>query len=478
MTIAQGHEAITSLEPFAEIPDWLAAGMHGDRVARALEAAIPDVAEGRSRIVQCRPERLRAKGDEWIARYRVTITDAQGDTSDVILVGRLWAPGQGIPAMAGDGERRFGDPSWTAWLPSVRLQLGVETSDGSLPALPTLVEPDKAARLLEPILRAAGYQDATIETCAPEVVRYKPGSRCTVVVRLTYAANGSSPTPPSPVVLKTHQGDKGQVAWSAMTELWGRQGAWADTVTLAEPLAYFADERILAQGPIPEERTLKDLAREAIATRRPELMAELRDKLAMTGKALASLHGSGAVYGRTATYEEELAEVREVIERLATTIPSLDKAAEPLLRQLAAEAARVPADPIVPAHHDFRPAQVLLHDGRIGFIDFDGASMAEPALDLGRFRAKLRDIAISTVTPQDGSFDAAAAAPTLRLADELCEEFLAAYLAHRPVSRTRVLLWETCDLMTAMLHAWTKVRLARLEPRLTVLLHQLRETTP
>jgi hypothetical protein len=34
-----------------------------------------------------------------------------------------------------------------------------------------------------------------------------------------------------------------------------------------------------------------------------------------------------------------------------------------------------------------------------------------------------------------------------------------------------VRLWETCDLLTTMLHAWTKVRLARLEPRLAILRH-------
>ena len=43
------------------------------------------------------------------------------------------------------------------------------------------------------------------------------------------------------------------------------------------------------------------------------------------------------------------------------------------------------------------------------------------------------------------------------------------------VSTERVLLWETCDLITAMLHAWTKVRLARIHPRLTVLTHHLQK---
>jgi hypothetical protein len=44
------------------------------------------------------------------------------------------------------------------------------------------------------------------------------------------------------------------------------------------------------------------------------------------------------------------------------------------------------------------------------------------------------------------------------------------------VSRERVLLWETCDLLTGLLHAWTKVRLARVQPRLALLQRELRAT--
>jgi hypothetical protein len=41
------------------------------------------------------------------------------------------------------------------------------------------------------------------------------------------------------------------------------------------------------------------------------------------------------------------------------------------------------------------------------------------------------------------------------------------------VSRPRVLLWETLDLLTAVLHAWTKVRSARVAPRLALLEHHV-----
>ena len=108
---------------------------------------------------------------------------------------------------------------------------------------------------------------------------------------------------------------------------------------------------------------------------------------------------------------------------------------------------------------------MLLHAGTVGFIDFDGASMAEPALDLGRFRAKLRDIGISVLSASGEPLAGSALTQNLTLMDGLCEHFLDAYTDKATVSRERVLLWETCDLLTAMLHAWTKVRLARITPR-------------
>jgi Ser/Thr protein kinase RdoA (MazF antagonist) len=152
-------------------------------------------------------------------------------------------------------------------------------------------------------------------------------------------------------------------------------------------------------------------------------------------------------------------------------VPHIGTAADPLLSRLEALHSSVRADPLVSAHHDFRPAQVLLHEGGIGFIDFDGACRAEPALDLGRFRAKLRDIGIGAFCASGQALTGAPLERHLRLMDELCDDFLAAYRRHAPVTAERVSLWESTDLLTALLHAWTKVRTARVEPRLALLLH-------
>jgi hypothetical protein len=298
------------------------------------------------------------------------------------------------------------------------------------------------------------------------------------VYRVRYAPAPGGRTPPDPVVAKTHQGDKGLMAHDAMTALWRTDLARGDVVTLAEPLGFLPDERVLLQGPVPEDRTLKDLARDAFADGSPARFHELRRQLGATARALAALHTSGARYLRQASWTDELAEVREVLGRLSGSVPGLDEAAEPMLAALERLDATAPADPVVSAHHDFRPAQVLLHAGRVGFIDFDGAAMAEPALDLGRFRAKLRDIGISALSASGQPLAGDPLHDLLLLLDELCEHVLAAYERYAPVTRERVLLWETTDLMTGLLHTWTKVRLLRVAPRLAVLVHQLRTQPP
>ncbi|HEY6932503.1 MAG TPA: phosphotransferase [Marmoricola sp.] len=463
------ERVIDRLATFKSLPEWLAAPMRPERVAQSLVQHVPELADGRVRLLDCAADRLRAKGTEWLVRYSIRVADASmGAVRDVVLVGNLWSPlAEAAPATA-DG-RPFGRPGWACWLPDLRLALRAQAMDEALPALPRLTEPAAVAELLEPLVRATGHPDASITACEPVVVRYKPGSRCTVVVQVSYAPGRS--TPPSPIVVKTHQGDKGEVAWAAMNALWERPGTWRRVVQLAEPIAYVPKDRILVQGPVPGASTLKVLVREAVASGDPTRLSLLRDRLVQTARGLAAIHRSGASYGLPATFEDELAEVQEVVDRLSFSVPALADAAEPMLQWLAERSGTVPPDPIVAAHHDFRPAQVLLHEDGVGFIDFDGACMAEPALDVGRFRANLRDIGISTVDVTRGGPRVEA---TLSLLDDLCEHFLQAYLAYAEVSPTRVLLWECRDLFMTVLHAWTKVRLARVEPRLVNLVHGLR----
>jgi hypothetical protein len=473
--------ALAALQGFAAIPRWLSAFMEPKRLETSLRRAVPELADGRLTLLDCVPQRLRAKGDQWLARCQVTVAGPDGFHRDVVLVGRVVPPTEDAPRAPTTQELRvaFGEPGWHCYVADIRLWLQVQTADVALPALPKLVDPVVAGQLLGQCVVGAGHRGVQVLGCTPQVVRYKPGSRCTIVYQMRYrwdvdGTDAADRMPLNPLVAKTHEGEKGRVAWQAMTALWGSPLARGDVVTVAEPLAYLPEERILVQGPVPGERTLKELARLALTDGSPDALTELRADLGKTARGLAALHQSGARYGRVATLAGELDEVREVVNRLSHTLPDVTAAAAPLLHRLEVLDAAVPADPLVSAHHDFRPAQVLINNGRVGFIDFDGAGMAEPALDLGRFRAKLRDIGVSTPAPGGRPMRGTSLAERLATVDELCEHFLAAYQDHATATPARVVLWEAVDLFTALLHAWTKVRLLRVGPRLTVLLDRLR----
>jgi hypothetical protein len=466
-------DVLTALEAFPELPEWLAGVVAPERVADSLRHAVPQLSGPDVELTHAVVDGLHAEDDEWHVRCRVGLV-RNGQPSDLVLVGRLLPPGSAPPPDA--PAPPFGEPGWRCHLADLRLLLHVETADAALPALRSLTDPDRAVDILRRGLRNAGYR-VDVAGCVPEVVRYKPGDRCTIVYRMQYRGVPG----PDPLVVKTHRGDKGRTAWDAMRALWARPLARDGIVTLAEPLAYLPEERVLVQGPVPGERTLKDLARAALTPASPEDSAgsprtldELREMLARTAVALAALHGSGARYDRSMPPGEGLASLRELAARLARTVPHVGTAVEPLLDRLEALDASVPADPVVTAHLDFFAAQVLLHDGRVGFIDFDKSCRAEPAPDLGRFRAKLRDTGISAFCASGRPLVAGPQLERhLRLLDELCDDFLTEYQQHAPVTAERVALWESAELLTVLLHAWTRVRPAHVGPRLTLLRHVL-----
>ena len=182
---------LPALAGFGELPDWLAAGMDGERVRAAVAAAAPDLD-----VQGCEPQRLRAKDDRWLCRYRVSVGPSDRVAREVVLVGELVPPGPRRDRWpAPPGGAGPADDGWQLWLPDLGLALRSTTSDDALPALPALTDAEQARVLVEQALRSAGRTELRVQTCEPDVVRYKPGSRCTVVYRLTYPPERTRPGP-------------------------------------------------------------------------------------------------------------------------------------------------------------------------------------------------------------------------------------------------------------------------------------------
>jgi hypothetical protein len=61
--------------------------------------------------------------------------------------------------------------------------------------------------------------------------------------------------------------------------------------------------------------------------------------------------------------------------------------------------------------------------------------------------------------------------------EAICQLFLSEYERHAPISRPRVLLWETLNLLSLVLSSWTKLKLARLDNCLFLLDQHLSNRT-
>lgn len=465
-------EAIAALEPFGTLPEWLASVMRPERLAASLSEVVPELVDGRLSLVSCATEQLRAKGERWLVRCLVTVSRGEsGDPRQVALVGVLHPPGSEAAQPRPGDLSPFGTAGHRVWLPDLGLDLAAEEEDVGLPSLGDLVAPQPSAGILEALLRTGGRDGVRVASSLPTVMRYKPGSRCTIRYDVTYEPTSSDL--PSTVFAKTHQGEKGIRAHEAMTALWQSTLAGGGRVVLAEPLGYLPEEHIQLQGPVPEGPILKDLCHEAFETADPVLLAQLRPRLRACAHALAALHSSGVVLPERTGMADEIAAAQETLDELSASIPEVASWARPALALIEAADRAAAADPEVSSHNSFSPAQVLLGPAGPAFIDFDSAAMGEPAMDIGRFCAGLRCVGVPALAKHPDGYHVDRLRARLALMDELCDEFVRDYQARAPVTAERIVVWESLDLLASLLHTWTKGRIEKVAPRLATLRHQL-----
>jgi hypothetical protein len=471
------------LQAFQDLPDWLKAAREPDRICAALSKAIPEFRSGELILRECDSNSIRYKAENWSGFFELAVSKpGEAGTSTIDLQGVITAPGliSSRPLLV---ENALGSKDWHAVIPELNLELWTREPEGVLSSLEMLTDPEQSRQYLMSRIRAGSpaYHDLQIQACHPKVVRYKPGSRCTIVYRLDYPP-GANDHWPELVVAKTYRKEKGHNAYESMLALWNSPLGSSSSVKIAEPLAYDSDLRVMIQGPIRQEKTLEELIVRAIKDRTTEAVDELTDGMLKTARGLAELHQSGLALGREFGWEEDMAEVREVVDRLTVSLPHIGQAARPFVERLSQMESSSQPDPRVSAHGTFRPAQVLIHQGEIGFIDFDSFGQAEPAKDLGLFLCAFMRVGMATVKFDDDDdlevstepLDDAARLARFEWLIALSERFLDEYeRSYRPVNRQRVALFQALEIFILILHAWTKVKVRELKDIMYLLQHFL-----
>jgi hypothetical protein len=465
------------LVKFSRLPDWLVAARDPEQIRVALSRSVPEFNQDRLLLQKCEVGHIRYKEDHWTGLYHlITALPGESTPATVVLEGTIYPPGV-IPQGKPQVEGAFGMQDWQAVIPDLNLKLKTQGTETVLGSLTFLTDPEESRHFLTRNIQAGSpkYQGLEIQASNPKVVRYKPGSRCTVLYHLEYSQDGQPDHPwPDMVIAKTYRNEKGKNAFDGMRALWNSPLASSTTVKIAEPLAYNEQERVMIQGPIREDITLKKFMTAAFRTGTPEAIEGLNEVMRKTAAGLAELHQANVPLGKAWQWEDELSEVRERIERLSSSQPGLVEAATPLLDRIKKLAHACPPDAGVPSHGSFRPAQVLLYKDQIGFIDFDSFCQSEPGNDLALFLSSVMSLAMTNTDFDEAgdsgsSMDEETRRARFGMAMSLSEQFLDEYEKHRPVSRQRVALWETLDIFMLVLHGWIKVKVGELGDTLYLL---------
>jgi len=260
-------------------------------------------------------------------------------------------------------------PGESSWSPSSRLvvQNGVgRPTDPAMPQLDAVFNP----RFIGPELeRLLGEPTEVMETA---VVRYKPGRRCTCRYDVRLGPTGSSRC--ARFYAKTFASERGATVFE-VTRMVTAARACGPTVSLPEPVGYLPRLKLLVQQEVPGAP-----AAVALITGEERLIARVAD-------ALHALHSSQLELRRRHDLSNELDSLVERVDRLCAECRALAPIARHCLR---------------PVHRDFYHDQILVTERGLSVLDFDDATMSEPAVDVANFLAHLRLLSLQATGRADG----------------------------------------------------------------------------
>jgi hypothetical protein len=476
--VQQGMPA--ALRRLASRPEWLLEALRPERVLEALARHIAEVASGELRLIDCEIRQLFLKNTRgrWNGIFELTVErPGAGGQENLKIRVALTAPGAPEPAAQPARSLPFGSEGWRCYLPELRLECEIDPPEQALPILPQLTDPEESRALLERSIAAGSpaYRGIHIEACQPTVLNYKPGSRCTIRYDLSYDDAGTAQGWPTTAIAKVYRAHKGEQAYAGMVELWRSPLSSSHVVRIAEPLAYIPEHKLLVQATLGEEQTLEELLRATLRSDDAAAHRRLESFVRATAAGLAELHLSGARAADSLTWDDRITTIPEAIERIAAVAPDVAESVQPLFERLNQLAAAFPADSFVPSHGSFDSDQVLIAQDQLSFIDFDSFCMAEPAVDVGHFRAAIMDSGMKLIDG-DRLHNSATRQAYLDRLNELGEIFLAEYERHAPISRQRLALWEAWDYLRDALHLWTKPKLSGAEAVVSILEYHLQRT--
>jgi aminoglycoside phosphotransferase (APT) family kinase protein len=303
-------------------------------------------------------------------------------------------------------------------------------ADPVFPRLDAVFDSAQMAPLLEPHLQRLFGVDR-LEALAVDRVKYLP--EISAIAR--YGDRGDIGTGRA-IYGKVQHSRKGAFTYEVMKALWDLPARVSGELVIAEPLGYYPEYDLLLQSAVPGTDVEGDRHSDVF-------MAQAEP----AGRMIARIHTSGISVGRKHSVEHEISRLENRLEEFKLSSPRLYLMIRDLLKQIVAQARRIPAEAPVPSHGDYKYNQFLYDGERFGLIDVEYFVQAEPSFDLGKYCGHL-----VPSMPEHWS-DTAQANVARRI-------FLDAYQSVRPDYKGRRFpIYEALSLATrALVVTWSQTR--------------------
>ena len=349
------------------------------------------------RITSCQPSILESQpeapnGKSWVL-YEVEFEAQSGQRWHKFLLGSFPVK-RGLPESESSGElparlRRaviepFQQPA--VYIPQLQMWLFLHSVDTALPALLRLNGPDKM-QLLAPLFPEcrAGMR---IERVHWSPIRYSPSRRCVIALTLTLLDPKSGPYQRT-AFAKIFADDRGAGVYEDMLAVW-EASQQSKYLNVPRPLSYAPEHRMLVMERAPGTPELSDWLWQLETTGDlPPGVDEdrLASSVIAAARALAELHRTNISTRRQQRLPERLAELRKKLRRIRQVPSELFQDVRRVLERVQAHSRD--DEPLVPCHGAFRHTQLVGSD-QYSIIDWDGLTLANPAIDAATFIRRLR----------------------------------------------------------------------------------------
>ena len=253
--------------------------------------------------------------------------------------------------------------------PELGLRLLVAPLDPAFPHLLRLSDPGRVPQLM------AGVPAAPEGPWSVTAVRYRPRQRH--VLRWDPAGG-------RPVFAKLYRHGESAQAFRVAGRVADRLERDGAPVAGARPLAHLPEMDVLLYPFVP--------GRPLGAGLQPG-SAALARQLGQAGAILSALHGAPPELAEglpSRGFEAAVEEVHRAAGHIRFLLPPTGASLDELLERARKLHARLPGEPPVFAHGDYKADHLLATPSGLTVIDFDTCSLADPALDLGKLMADLR----------------------------------------------------------------------------------------